>query len=565
MAVTGLGVTDRLDLRLLDAGVSALRLARSDSGSNDIVIVGIDDQTVTALPEPTALWHHHIAAFLDATVNAGARAVCLDLILPDRSYSALGAGYDETLTRAILSARKKAVVVAAATVDAAGVPRGVHAPLRIALGEEGMGYALWPIDADGVVRQLRDAVGDGSAKFRTLNGQLAHRLGAIPRAGLIDYTRGATYQYISLANVLKEHADRDSARLNELFANKIVLLGAILPFEDRHAVPVPLAAWEPESRRVPAVLILAQSLRTDIGRTTIYPVPHYLQILLGGIAGLLWLAGGRARTALLAGATALVLGFGAGFALLAHGIYLAVMGPLLAAFLALASRFTFSAVTSMAERRLLRDAFSRYASEQVLQELMTVGFKAAGEMRLVCALFADIRDYTTRSERAEPARVMSTLNRFFESVIPSIHEHCGMVVEFTGDGLYALFGAPKAVDNPCPAAFAAAKDFLRRVDQLNLGLVKEGGAPLQCGLGLHCGEAVVGIVGAIARHRYTATGDAVNIAARLEGLTRDLGYPLLVSDAVVARLATEEGLVRLGPQEIKGRAPVEVFGWRPAI
>ena len=195
---------------------------------------------------------------------------------------------------------------------------------------------------------------------------------------------------------------------------------------------------------------------------------------------------------------------------------------------------------------------------------MTGGFKAGGETRLVCALFADIRDYTTHSEATEPARVMSTLNRFFETVIPAIHAHDGMVVEFTGDGLYALFGAPKAVDNPCPAAFAAAKDFLRRVDQLNVERVKERETPLECGLGLHCGEAVVGIVGAIARHRYTATGDAVNIAARLEGLTKDLGYPLLVSDAVVTRLATAEGLICLGPQEIKGRAPVEVFGWRRA-
>jgi class 3 adenylate cyclase len=218
----------------------------------------------------------------------------------------------------------------------------------------------------------------------------------------------------------------------------------------------------------------------------------------------------------------------------------------------------------MAERRVLRDAFSRYASEEVLHELMTSGIKSEGETRLVCALFADIRDYTARSEELEPARVMSILNRFFETVIPAIHEHDGMVVEFTGDGLYALFGAPQAVDNPCPPAFAAAQDFLRRVDQLNGELVGEGEVPLRSGLGLHCGEAVVGIVGAVARHRYTATGDAINIAARLEGLTKDLGYPLLVSDAVVSPLATAEGLICLGPQEIKGRAPVEVYGWRPA-
>jgi class 3 adenylate cyclase len=144
----------------------------------------------------------------------------------------------------------------------------------------------------------------------------------------------------------------------------------------------------------------------------------------------------------------------------------------------------------------------------------------------------------------------------------AVHEHGGTVDKFIGDGLMAFFAAPAVRSNPPQDAFDAAREMVGRLVDLNARLMARGVEPIAIGIGLQHGDAVVGHVGSSSRHEYTVIGDTVNTAARLEGLTKGLGYPVVCAAEVVAALEERSGLVDLGPQEIRGRAAVPVYGWR---
>jgi adenylate cyclase len=135
--------------------------------------------------------------------------------------------------------------------------------------------------------------------------------------------------------------------------------------------------------------------------------------------------------------------------------------------------------------------------------------------------------------------------------------------KFIGDGVMAFFGAPRPLENPCVPAMRAARDMLTRLARLNRALAEQGELPIAIGIGLHVGDAVVGNVGAETRYNYTAIGDTVNVASRLEGLTKEAGYPLLCSAEVVDALDDRAGFVKLGASAIKGHSPLDVYGWCP--
>ena len=232
--------------------------------------------------------------------------------------------------------------------------------------------------------------------------------------------------------------------------------------------------------------------------------------------------------------------------------------------LALGGRNGYDTLLKLRERRRLRASFSGYVSPPVMDEILAGRIQPhlGGVSRYVCVLFSDIRGYTTRSEGMTPEQVISFLNRYFERTVALIHERGGAVVSFMGDGIMAVFGAPKDLDNPCREAFEAARAMLKYVEEINAEFRVEGVAPIEIGIGLHAGEAVVGHVGSSARHDYTAIGDVTNVASRLESLTKEAGYRVVVSSVVAGHLGRGEGLAALGPMAIKGHSPVEVHGYQ---
>jgi adenylate cyclase len=205
-------------------------------------------------------------------------------------------------------------------------------------------------------------------------------------------------------------------------------------------------------------------------------------------------------------------------------------------------------------------------SPAILAEILAGRLKPGlrGDLAELCVLFSDVRGYTTLSEGRRPEAVIELLNRYFDRMAPAIHAHGGTVDKFLGDGIMAHFGHPASLQEPCRAAFEAARLMLQELDDLNRELTTEGLPALRIGIGLHAGEAVVGYIGSRERHEYTAIGDTVNVASRIEGLTKEAGYPLLMTAPVAERLGADTGLVPLGERALKGHTPLAVFGWRPA-
>lgn len=563
LALDALNLLAPLDHRLLDTEFRLLTQWFPQPAAREIVVVGVDDETTKRLPEPITLWHRHLSKFLAAMAQVKPSAVGVDIILPDRSFDAVLPGSDKLLIKGILEARHRYPLVLGLTVDPLGKLRAIHPPFLALAGPQGAGYALLPIDGDGHVRRFDERLGTSGEQVPTLAGQIARALGVEPRAGLIDYWRGAPFAYIPLQQVLQWVDDGDQRSLEQAFRGKPVLLGMVLPFTDRTPVPVTLAAWEPGARDASGVLLHAQALRSMLGSGLIRPVPRPAVAAAAAAAALLWFVSGSSVLIGLVFCAIAMLFFAASTWLTTQGWFFPAAAPVLSAALALGGRNALDTLAKLRERRRLRGSFSGYVSPSVMDEILAgrIQPELGGTGKFVCVMFSDIRGYTTRSEGMTPEQVIRFLNRYFEEVVALIHARGGSVVSFMGDGIMAVFGAPKPLDNPCREAFEAARAMSRYVASLNEQFRAEGVAPMEIGIGLHAGEAVIGHVGSSTRHDYTAIGDVTNVASRLEGLTKEAGYRIVVSRIVAEHLGEGHDLKPLGPMAIKGHTPVEVHGF----
>ena len=553
--------TESLELQMVDKQFNMLARWRPPSMGDDIVVIAVDEATLAAIAEPLPLAHVHLSELLSALASAGAKAVALDLILPERSYDGLLPGNDQQLILGILAMRKAGIVVLASTVDEAGRPRSIYAPLLSAAGPDGSGLALMPLDSDGVIRRFDEALGVDGSEVDTFVGKLSRRLGATPSSGLIDFSRFAGFKGFPLIQVLHRIHAGETESLASDFRGKVIFIGTDLPFLDRHRVPL-MPPSRGSDETVPGVEIHAQALRSILAQELIVSVSPWWMVLLGALCGLAWLwaeSPFRAALATLLPATALAA---TSTVLLSRGVAFPVVGLMLGVAAAAIARLAFETVTEIRARRRLRRVFAGYVSPAVMTELESGQLDGmASARRFLCVMFLDIRGFTARSESSPPETVTAVLSILFEMATEVIHHHGGTVKEFMGDGVMAFFGAPQALTDPVGSCFAAAKDLLASVPVVNHRLEQASQPPLSIGIGMACGEAVVGHIGAAARHTYGAVGDCVNLASRLEGLSKDLGHPLILSEQVRAHLADDARLTPLGPRDIKGHSRVFVYGW----
>lgn len=202
--------------------------------------------------------------------------------------------------------------------------------------------------------------------------------------------------------------------------------------------------------------------------------------------------------------------------------------------------------------------FGQYVSPQIAEKLLNQPVELGGELRNVCVMFLDIRDFSSYAAGARPEAVMAYLNTLFEFMIDVVNTHQGIVNKFLGDGFMAVFGAPIDDAEQCVHAVGASREILERLDRLNAtGKIH----PTRVGIGLHMGEAVTGNVGSNERKEYTIIGDVVNLASRLEQATKELKARLLISEEVRRSLDTAMSDIEdLGPVELKGQPnPTRVF------
>jgi adenylate cyclase len=202
--------------------------------------------------------------------------------------------------------------------------------------------------------------------------------------------------------------------------------------------------------------------------------------------------------------------------------------------------------------------FGQYVSPQIAEKLLHQPVELGGELRNVCVMFLDIRDFSSYAAGEKPEAVMAYLNTLFDFMIDVVNQHHGIVNKFLGDGFMAVFGAPIEDAERCGHAVGASLEILERLDRLNAtGKIH----PTRVGIGLHMGEAVTGNVGSTERKEYTIIGDVVNVASRLEQATKELHARLLISEAVRRSLDGAISRVEdLGLVSLKGQpAPARVF------
>ena len=553
-----------LDRRAYDLLSSRLRNEGEDSS---VVLVGIDEATERQYPEPHALWHRHLGTAFEALAQAGPRAVGVDINLPDRSFDSVQAGGDAALLKGIVLLRHACPLVLGLTVQGDGSLRPLYAPFRTAAGPGGLGLVEWQVDTDGVVRRFGERFEGQREALPTLAGQLARALERPVRSGWLDYRHAAPVAYMPLQQVVDGYRNGRVEELRRAFAGRVVLVGSVLPFVDRHFQVVDLNGWGEDNRRfAPGVLLHVQAVRNLLGAGPLGGIPRLavlaltlLCLLAGTFLGRQVLKGGAALGLALA-----LLGAAVG-GCFREGILLPPTLPgagLVSGYLV---RVVWGTVRRQRESARLKRVFGGYVSPPILKEILAGRIDPGldGERAFLCVLFSDVRGYTTLSEGLEPEAIIGVLNRYFDRMAPLIHAFGGSVDSYMGDGIMAHFGHPGAQENPCQAAFESSKAMLGALKELNRELASEGQPELRIGIGLHAGDAVVGHIGSKERHEYTAIGDTVNVASRVEGLTKDAGHPLVLTEAVAQRLDGREALVPLGPRALKGHTPLPVFGWSP--
>ena len=217
---------------------------------------------------------------------------------------------------------------------------------------------------------------------------------------------------------------------------------------------------------------------------------------------------------------------------------------------------------ALASAREAIRTFALYVPRELVRNIIASGQANAGKAirQEVTALFTDIRDFTTISERHSPEDVVGMLSTYFDLMNPIVERHNGVIVQYLGDSIYAMWNAPVADPTHVDDACRCALELKAAIDSFNEANRLAGRPELVTRFGVHTGEAVVGSVGAQARRQYTAMGDTVNVASRLEGMNKQYGTTILVSGAVRERSSAPFQFRSLGVAKAKGRNEgIEIF------
>lgn len=557
-----------------------------------VAVVAIDEETYRRPPfnqMPQAGWTPLLAPVLNA-VAAEAAVIGFDVVYPT-SLDTLQRGYERDYLVALRNAARAGKLVLG-KVQHSAHPILPHGAQQIAVGGAGNIRPLNAFeDPDGVIRRLPlFFAGADGARETGLAAELALRAGAAAMpptdaAGnlLLDFNTapGAVPTY-SLADLHACVAAGRTEYIRDHFANRVVILATVLDVEDRRLTSRRLVKMtdgvaRPQRCVYPAMELSAAPRDSIAG---VYIHATAVNNILAGQPLRDWSATAAVIAAillsLLTAAAVFHLKLRIGLAgtavailLLPFAAILLLQGGSVMPWLSLAAAMAASAIVAVTwrfavsdrDRRLIARLFSLYLPPLVVERMVAGGRmpELGGEEREVTVLFSDIAGFTAISEACDPATLVQGLNTYFSAMTDIIEAHGGFVDKYIGDAIVAVFGAP--VNEP-----RHAEQALRAAMQMRDLLLAEperfslAGLPLKTRIGLNTGRVLIGNIGSPRRFNYTAMGDAVNLASRLEGANKAYGTSILVSedtmraagDAVVAR--------RVDIVRVVGRAqPVRLY------
>lgn len=551
---------------------SRLRIAQSPRKPDPrIAVIAIDEKSIAALGRFP--WSREIyARFIDAMRQAGTRAVLFDVLFTEPETAA----HDKQLARAI---KKHGRVVLAEFVefDAAGAPLLLRRSIPL-LQQSGFGSGhinLFP-DEDGVVRW--------SALFMPFNGSLHHSLavqgasealgGAAVSASPYGVTIGehlipTDQQHRMLINYAASSTEFDIYSFSDILAGKVpaARLKDRVFFVGATAVGIYDMRVTPISGNTPGVVlnaIVADSILSNRhlkrgGSETLIDLAAIIAISIITAAVVL----SKRHLTAFALLALLAAGYPAiCYAALALGSRISMFYPLTAMALAFAAASFARFVLLDRKAREIRALFAQFVSAKVVDQLVKNPELAcvSGEKRIVTILFADIRNYTSFSERHDPRDTVNVLNLYLSEMVSIIMEFDGTLDKFMGDGILAYWNAPLEQPDHAELAVRCALEMIKRGGAVQKKIAAECGESLSWGIGINTGEVVAGIIGAAEKKmEYTVIGDNVNITYRIQNLSRDTECPIITRD-LYDRVQEMVLVDRLEPVLVKGKEnPLEVF------
>lgn len=578
----------------------------------DVAIVAVDDRSIAAL-RGWPLARRHFADAIEALNRAGARAVALDFLLLDREQPSDGITLspgDVLLRDALERHRRTALSMAltfgdarARTDDAlagagqaalrvvqrprdftgegAVVAQGALAPVSSLREVTNVGHVNVLLEDDGGLRHLNLAIRLGDHLIRALPLELARLylglgddrvvliLGSALRIGerefAIDRAARLPINYLGPPGTVPTYSLIDVLRNDfpaDAFAGKAVMLGAIaLGVGDSFATPF--------SGALAGVEVLATATHNLITDTALRSAGEPVLLGVLGIVVLGFGAAGLGRMSSPLAALAAVLFLAAAWFALAQlafmqgSMWINMTFPTLSL---LVNAALVGAQRSVSERRLRRRIererrnLSRYHSPVIADLLANEGLRLAESPQDAAILFVDMAGFTGRMETMPADETVTFLRDFHARIEQAVLAHGGFLEQFTGDGAMVIFGVPEPHGEDAARAIACALRLVADISDYSRELELQGKPPVNIGIGVHYGPVVIARLGGREQHHLTAAGDTVNVASRLEALTRILGASIVVSAAAVsaAREAGREellvGLERLPAQPIRGRS-----------
>ena len=546
-----LGVTRIIDQRGGDV-LLALN-ARHRPQSDRVVIVDIDQKSLEELNDEAGSWPWPRSVhgeLIEQIARQHPQAIAFDILFNepdvfrpehDQAFAQAVAGHPEVWLAMTLNSDGVGAVVGELPPAVGARPLGrpapgarapIMLPLVVAQFPAAMrgGLINFTPDSDGVGRH-HALYGDRSGwRFPSLAARItAAAQRPLPQSGEVLLNWRSGWRHISFSDLYRDGLREHPQRAADEFKGKIVIVGTSAPgLMDFRVTPL--------DSTYPGVEILATALdnlaRGDWLREVQRPAMAPLALALIGLLALGFARNIGAQRLLIAVTAVSLAVIGVSWLLLTLDTFVPVFGALTFGW---AYYLVATGIAYAQERaRRLRTAsmFMRFLDPQVVTELIDQGeidYRKAAEARAVSVLFSDIRGFTALSEVTAPEAVVSLLNTYFSRQVGVIFDHAGTLDKFIGDAIMAFWGAPVSYPDHAARAVAAALDMSRALEEMR-GELGELGAGLEIGIGIHSGSAVVGFIGSNDRLDYTAIGDTVNLASRVEGLTKGIAR-VLVTEA----------------------------------